>query len=221
MKRFDPGRCSYGLRPDDTPADPLRDAAHRPAAPRPPTGALDNWVRLQDEYECFYFVVDWHALTTDYADPEALRGNVLEVATDWLAAGLDPAKSTLFIQSLVPEHAELHLLFSMVEPVTWLERVPTYKEKQEQLGEKDLSTYGFLGYPLLQSADILIYKADAVPVGDDQAPHIELTREVARRFNHIYGPVFPEPKTLLTADPEHAGHGRAQDVEVVRQRRST
>ena len=169
------------------------------------TGALDNWVRLMDTYECFFAIVDWHALTTDYADPKDVRDNVLEVATDWLAAGLDPARSTLFIQSLVPEHAELHLLLSMIIPVPWLERVPSYKEQQNQLAEKDLSTYGFLGYPLLQSADIMIYKADAVPVGEDQAPHIELTREVVRRFNHFYGPVFPEPKTLLTEVPRVPG----------------
>jgi len=169
------------------------------------TGALDNWVRLMDTYECFFAIVDWHALTTDYADPKDVRENVLEVATDWLAAGLDPARSTLFIQSLVPEHAELHLLLSMVVPVPWLERVPSYKDQQNQLSEKDLSTYGFLGYPLLQSADIMIYKADAVPVGEDQAPHIELTREVVRRFNHFYGPVFPEPKTLLTEVPRVPG----------------
>jgi tryptophanyl-tRNA synthetase len=169
------------------------------------TGALDNWVRLQDEYDCFYVVVDWHALTTDYADPSGIRGNVIEVATDWLAAGLDPERSTLFIQSLVPEHAELHLMLSMVTPLSWLERVPTYKEQQQNLQEKDLSTYGFLGYPLLQSADIIIYKADAVPVGEDQAPHVEMTREVVRRFNHLYGPVFPEPKTLLTATPRVPG----------------
>jgi len=169
------------------------------------TGALDNWVRLMDTYECFFAIVDWHALTTDYADPRDVRENVLEVATDWLAAGLDPSRSTLFVQSLVPEHAELHLLLSMIVPVPWLERVPSYKEQQAQLAEKDLSTYGFLGYPLLQSADIMIYKADAVPVGEDQAPHIELTREVVRRFNHFYGPVFPEPKTLLTEVPRVPG----------------
>jgi tryptophanyl-tRNA synthetase len=158
-----------------------------------------------DTYECFFAIVDWHALTTDYADPKDVRENVLEVATDWLAAGLDPARSTLFVQSLVPEHAELHLLLSMIVPVPWLERVPSYKEQQTQLAEKDLSTYGFLGYPLLQSADIMIYKADAVPVGEDQAPHVELAREVVRRFNHFYGPVFPEPKTLLTEVPRVPG----------------
>jgi tryptophanyl-tRNA synthetase len=150
-------------------------------------------------------VVDWHALTTDYANPAEIRQNILEVTVDWLAAGLDPQRSTLFIQSLVPEHAELHLLLSMVTPVSWLERVPSYKEQQQQIQEKDLSTYGFLGYPLLQSADIMIYKADAVPVGEDQAPHIELTREVVRRFNHLYGGVFPEPKTLLTPVPRIPG----------------
>ena len=161
-------------------------------------GALDNWVRLQDTYDCFFSIVDWHSLTTDYADPSGIHESVLEVATDWLAAGLDPERSTLFIQSLVPEHAELHLLLSMVVPVPWLERVPTYKEQQQQLTGKDLSTYGFLGYPLLQTADIIIYKADAVPVGEDQAPHVELTREIVRRFNNFYGEVFPEPRTLLT-----------------------
>jgi len=161
-------------------------------------GALENWVRLQDTYTCFFAIVDWHSLTTDYADPTSIRENILEVACDWLAAGLDPARSTLFIQSQVKEHAELHLLLSMVTPVPWLERVPTYKEQQKQLSEKDLSTYGFLGYPLLQTADIIIYKADAVPVGEDQAAHVELTREVVRRFNRLYGPVFPEPQTLHT-----------------------
>ncbi len=169
------------------------------------TGALDNWVRLQDGYDCFYCVVDWHALTTDYASPGAIRENILEVATDWLAAGLDPARSVIFIQSHVPEHAELHLLLSMTTPLSWLERVPTYKDQQQQLQDRDLSTYGFLGYPLLQTADIAIYKADAVPVGEDQAPHIELTREIVRRFNHMYGPVLPEPKTLLTATPRVPG----------------
>jgi tryptophanyl-tRNA synthetase len=161
-------------------------------------GALDNWVRLQDTYDCFFTIVDWHSLTTDYADTSAIRENVLEVAIDWLAAGLDPARSVLFVQSHVKEHAELHLLLSMITPVGWLERVPTYKEQQQQITDKDLSTYGFLGYPVLQTADIVIYKADAVPVGEDQAAHVELCREIVRRFNHLYGPVFPEPKTLLT-----------------------
>ena len=181
-------------------------------------GALENWVRLQDAYECFFIVADWHALTTDYADPGAVRENVLEVATDWLAAGLDPARSTLFIQSLVPQHAELHLLLSMIMPVPWLERVPTYKEQQQELTGKDLSTYGFLGYPLLQTADIIVYKADAVPVGEDQVPHVELTREIVRRFNNLYGEVFPEPKTAAHRGEAHPGHRRPQDVEVLRQR---
>jgi tryptophanyl-tRNA synthetase len=161
-------------------------------------GALENWVSLQERYECFFFIADWHSLTSDYADPSAIRENVIDVATDWLAAGLDPARSTLFIQSLVPQHAELHLLLSMIVPAPWLERVPTYKEQQQQLSDKDLSTYGFLGYPLLQTADIIIYKADAVPVGEDQVPHIEIAREIVRRFNNFYGDVFPEPQTLLT-----------------------
>jgi tryptophanyl-tRNA synthetase len=169
------------------------------------TGALDNWVPLQDRYDCFYCIVDWHALTTDYADPSKIRENILEVAVDWLAAGLDPARSALFVQSEVKEHAELHLLLSMVVPVPWLERVPTYKEQQQNLKDRDLSTYGFLGYPLLQTADIVVYKADAVPVGEDQAPHIELSREVVRRFNNFYGPVFPEPQTLLTPTPRMPG----------------
>ena len=143
-------------------------------------------------------IADWHSLTTDYADPSEVRENGLDVATDWLAAGLDPQRSTLFIQSLVPQHAELHLLLSMIVPVPWLERVPTYKEQQQNLSGKDLSTYGFLGYPLLQAADIIVYKADAVPVGEDQAPHVEITREIVRRFNNLYGEVFPEPATVLT-----------------------
>jgi len=164
-------------------------------------GALDNWVRMQDEYECFFEVADWHALTTDYADTSRMKENSLEVALDWLAAGLDPKKSVIFIQSHVPAHAELHLLFSMITPLGWLERVPSYKEQQENIKGKDLGTYGFLGYPCLQAADILIYKADVVPVGEDQVAHVELTREIARRFNGFYGKsgdVFPEPKALLT-----------------------
>jgi tryptophanyl-tRNA synthetase len=149
-------------------------------------GALVNWVRMQDEYDCFFFIADWHALTTDYADPSRLKENSVEVLLDWLAAGLDPAKCVMFIQSHVPAHAELHLLFSMITPLGWLERVPTYKEQKENIKEKDLGTYGFLGYPVLQSADILIYKADVVPVGEDQVAHVELTREIARRFNGFY-----------------------------------
>jgi tryptophanyl-tRNA synthetase len=164
-------------------------------------GALQNWVRMQDEYECFFCVADWHALTTDYADTSHIKENSLEVALDWLAAGLDPEKSVIFIQSHVLAHAELHLLFSMITPLGWLERVPTYKEQRENIKDKDLGTYGFLGYPVLQAADILIYKADCVPVGEDQVAHVELTREIARRFNGFYGrpkDVFPEPQALLT-----------------------
>jgi len=168
-------------------------------------GALANWAAMQDEFETYYCIVDWHALTTDYADPSAIEKNTLEVAIDWLCAGLDPERSTLFVQSHVPEHAELHLLLSMVVPLPWLERVPTYKEQMEQLADKDLHTYGFLGYPVLQTADILVYKADVVPVGADQQPHVELTREIARRFNNFYGPVFPEPLTKLTPTPKLPG----------------
>lgn len=157
-------------------------------------GVLKNWIRLQREYECLFFVADWHALTTHYDTPEVIEDNVWEMVIDWLAAGVDPSSATIFIQSRVPEHAELFTLLSMITPLGWLERVPTYKDQQEKLAHKDLSTFGFLGYPLLQSADILIYKATQVPVGDDQIPHIEFTREIARRFNHIYGrePGFEE-----------------------------
>jgi tryptophanyl-tRNA synthetase len=150
-------------------------------------GVLKNWIKLQHEHQCLFFVADWHALTTHYDAPEIIEDNVWDMLIDWLAAGVDPAQATLFIQSRVREHAELHLLMSMITPLGWLERVPTYKDQQEKLSEKDLSTYGFLGYPLLQSADILIYRANLVPVGDDQVPHIEFTREIARRFNHIFG----------------------------------
>ena len=149
-------------------------------------GVLENWLKLQHEYQCLFFVADWHALTTHYDSPEVIEDNVWDMLIDWLAAGVDPSQATLFIQSKVPEHAELHLLMSMMTPLGWLERVPTYKDQQEKLSEKDLSTYGFLGYPLLQSADILIYRANLVPVGEDQVAHIEFTREIARRFNHIY-----------------------------------
>jgi tryptophanyl-tRNA synthetase len=157
-------------------------------------GVLKNWVRLQAEYECLFFVADWHALTTHYDDPSVIRQSTWDMVIDWLAAGIDPSSATLFIQSRVPEHAELHLLLSMCTPLGWLERVPTYKDQQDKLSDKDLATYGFLGYPLLQSADILIYRAGQVPVGEDQVPHVELTREVARRFNHLYGrePDFEE-----------------------------
>jgi tryptophanyl-tRNA synthetase len=157
-------------------------------------GALKNWVRLQSEYPCFFFVADWHALTTHYDTPEVIEENVWEMVIDWLASGVDPAQATLFIQSRIPEHAELHALLAMITPLGWLERVPTYKDQQEKLADKDLATYGFLGYPLLQSADVLIYRAKYVPVGEDQVPHVEFTREVARRFNHLYGrePGFEE-----------------------------
>ncbi len=150
-------------------------------------GVLKNWVKLQAEYPCLYFVADWHALTTDYEKPGDITRSAQEMVVDWLAAGVDPSQATLFVQSLVPEHAELHLLLSMMAPLGWLERVPTYKDQQQKLGDKDLTTYGFLGYPLLQAADILIYRAQYVPVGEDQVPHVEFTREVARRFNHLYG----------------------------------
>jgi tryptophanyl-tRNA synthetase len=173
-------------------------------------GALDNWLRLQDRYECYFFVADWHALTTDYADTSKIKRNSLEVAIDWLAAGLDPERCTMFIQSHVPQHAELHLLFSMITPLGWLERVPTYKEQRENIQDKDLATYGFLGYPVLQAADILMYQAHYVPVGEDQVAHIELTREIARRFNQFYPGrrrtyVFPEPQALLTPSPKLPG----------------
>lgn len=167
-------------------------------------GVLKNWLRLQNEYPCLFFVADWHALTTQYDDPQGIVSSSWDMVIDWLAAGVDPARATLFIQSQVPEHAELHLLLSMMAPLGWLERVPTYKDQQEKLENKDLSTYGFLGYPLLQSADILIYRADKVPVGEDQVPHIEFSREIARRFNHLYGRkgtgkmILVEPGALLT-----------------------
>lgn len=161
-------------------------------------GALQNWVRLQDEYECFFMIADWHALTTLYQDPSALRENTRQVALDFLAAGLDPEKSVIFVQSSVREHAELHLLYSMMTPLGWLERVPTYKEKLRELEEREISTYGLLGYPVLQAADITIYRANYVPVGKDQEHHIELTREIVRRFNSLYGELFPEPQALFT-----------------------
>jgi tryptophanyl-tRNA synthetase len=161
-------------------------------------GALANWVRMQDEYDCFFFIADWHALTTDYADTSHIKENSVDVLLDWLAAGLDPERCVMFIQSHVPAHAELHLLLSMITPLGWLERVPTYKEQKENIKEKDLGTYGFLGYPVLQSADILIYKADVVPVGEDQVAHVELTREIARRFNQLY-PITVETSKLTPA----------------------
>ncbi len=169
-------------------------------------GALENWKALQEDYDCFFFVADWHALSTNYADTSRIREFVRELLIDWLAAGIDPKRSTVFIQSHIPEHAVLHLLLSMMVPVSWLERNPTYKEKQDEIKEKDLSTYGFLGYPVLQAADILLYKPDFVPVGKDQLPHLELTRELARRFNDIYKKsVFPEPKEHLTKFPKVLG----------------
>ncbi len=184
-------------------------------------GALANWVKLQEEYECYFFIADWHALTTDYGDTSLIVSNLKEVMLDYLAAGLDPERSVIFLQSLVPQHAELHLLLSMITSLGWLERVPSYKEQQENLVGRDLTTYGFLGYPLLQSADILLYQPDFVPVGQDQAAHVELTREVARRFNGFYpkargladvgggakaeAQVFPEPKVLLTPSPKLPG----------------
>jgi tryptophanyl-tRNA synthetase len=168
-------------------------------------GALNNWASLQEQYDCFYFVADWHALTSDYANTSEIVANAYDMAADWIAAGLDPARSTLFIQSLVPEHAELYLLLSMTIPIPWLERVPTYKEQMEQLSEKDLSTLGFLGYPLLQTADIVIYNAHFVPVGEDQVPHLELSREIVRRFQNFYGELFVEPQPLLTTFPRLPG----------------
>lgn len=161
-------------------------------------GALENWVRLQDQYNCYFFVADWHALTTGYDSTEVIIPNTYEMVADFLAAGLDPDKCAIFRQSDVKEHAELHLLMSMITPLSWLERCPTYKDMIQQLSNKDINSYGFLGYPALMSCDILMYKADAVPVGEDQLPHLEFTREMVRRFNHLYGPVFPEPKALMT-----------------------
>jgi tryptophanyl-tRNA synthetase len=172
-------------------------------------GALANWVKMQDQYDCSFFLADWHALTTDYADTSKVKENSLEVTLDWLAAGLDPEKCLIFAQSHVPQHAELHLLFSMVTPLGWLERVPTYKEQRENIADKDLGTYGFLGYPVLQAADILVHKGEVVPVGEDQVAHVELTREISRRFNQFYKlkgePVFPEPQALLTPTPKLPG----------------
>ncbi|HWP34417.1 MAG TPA: tryptophan--tRNA ligase [Thermodesulfobacteriota bacterium] len=168
-------------------------------------GALKQWVELQDRYECYFCIVDWHAMMSEYADPSAIRANVREVLLDWLAAGLDPERSVLFVQSAVPEHAELHLLFSAITPLGWLERNPTYKEQLRELTTRDIHTYGYLGYPVLQAADICMYKADLVPVGIDQAAHLELTREIVRRFNSLYGPVFPEPQTLLSETPKVPG----------------
>jgi tryptophanyl-tRNA synthetase len=168
-------------------------------------GALDNWVKLQAEYDCFYFVADWHALTSGYADTSEVVDCALDNVADWIGAGLDPERSTMFVQSMVPEHAELYLLLQMVTPIPWLERVPTYKEQIEQLAERDLSSIGFLGYPLLQTADVIIYNAHFVPVGEDQVPHLEMSREVVRRFHNFYGEVFVEPQAMLTPTPRLPG----------------
>lgn len=168
-------------------------------------GVLANWTKLQEQYDCYYFVADWHALTSEYADPTKIKGFVPGLVLDWVASGLDPEKCVIFQQSKVKAHAELHLLLSMITPLGWLERCPTYKEQKEQLAAKDLNTYGFLGYPVLQAADILIYRPYAVPVGQDQLPHLELTREIARRFNHLNGDFFPEPKAELTESPKLPG----------------
>ena len=171
-------------------------------------GALANWVKLQDEYECFYFIADWHALTSDYEDTAQVHAYTREIIIDWLSAGLTPEKSTFFVQSQIKEHAELFLILGMITPVPWLERNPTYKEQIDQISNKDLSNFGFLGYPILQAADIIMYKPYGVPVGVDQAPHVEITREIARRFNHFYGNVFPEPELILTKTPKILGIDR-------------
>jgi tryptophanyl-tRNA synthetase len=168
-------------------------------------GALKNWVRLQERYRCYFFVADWHALTTDYANTKGIRGSGVEMAADWLSVGLDPKRCVIFRQSDIKEHAELHLILSMIVPVPWLERNPTYKEQVQELKDRDLSNYGFLGYPVLQAADIIMYKGNKVPVGVDQAPHVELTREIVRRFNQVYTPIFPEPEVLLTQIPKVPG----------------
>jgi tryptophanyl-tRNA synthetase len=168
-------------------------------------GAMRNWVRLQDEYNCFYSLVTWHALSSEYQNSKAIKGFTFEVAVDLLSIGLDPKKCVLFVQSEVKEHAELHLLLSMITPLPWVERVPTFKDMQKELADRDINTYGYLGYPVLQAADILIYKADIVPVGEDQVAHLELSREICRRFNRFFGEVFPEPQALLTETPWLAG----------------
>ena len=171
-------------------------------------GALNNWKRLQEEYDCFYFIADWHALTSEYSNTDIIGESIYDIIIDWVSVGLDPEVSTFFIQSHIKEHAELYLLFAMITPLPWLERNPTYKEQLKELTQKDVYTYGFLGYPVLQAADILMYKANGVPVGEDQAPHVELTREIARRFNHLYGPIFPEPETLLAPTSKLLGIDR-------------
>lgn len=168
-------------------------------------GVLANWLELQKEYECFFFAADWHSLTTEYADTSGIRESIRDMVLDWIAFGIDPEKSTIFCQSAVHQHAELNLILSMITPVSWLERNPTYKEMQENLAAKDLSTFGFLGYPVLMAADIILYRATRVPVGHDQLPHLEITREITRRFNYLYGEVFPEPAALLTESPKVLG----------------
>ncbi len=193
MTATKPGRVLSGLRPTGR-----IHLGHL-------VGALNNWIELQHKYECYFFVADWHALTTHYADTSQLQQFIQDSVADYLAVGLDPSKAVLFQQSHVPQHAELHLLLSFITPLGWLERVPTYKELRANIQDKDLGTYGFLGYPVLQSSDILIYQANHVPVGEDQVSHIELTREICRRFQHIYGEVFPEPQPLLTRTPRLPG----------------
>lgn len=168
-------------------------------------GTLRNWVALQETHDCYFFAADWHALTSEYEDPRSVAANTLDAFADWIAAGVDPERSVVFVQSMVPEHAELHLLLSMITPLGWLERVPTYKEQLREIEARDLSTYGFLGYPVLQTADIILYRAHVVPVGEDQASHLEISREIARRFNSLYGEVFPEPKALFTPTPKVPG----------------
>lgn len=171
-------------------------------------GALNNWCSLQKDYQCFYFIADWHALTSEYEHPEIIKESINDVLIDWIAIGLDPEESVIFVQSSIEEHAELHLIFSMITPLSWLERNPTYKEQLKEMAQKNLYTYGFLGYPVLQAADILMYKAHGVPVGEDQSPHVELTREIARRFNHFYSNIFPLPETLLTPEAKILGTDR-------------
>jgi len=168
-------------------------------------GTLRNWVDLQDRHDCYFFAADWHALTSEYADPSAVAENTVDALADWIAAGIDPQRAVVFVQSMVPEHAELHLILSMITPLGWLERVPTYKDQIREVENRDLATYGFLGYPVLQTADIIVYRAHLVPVGEDQASHLEISREITRRFNSLYSPVFPEPKALFTPTPKVPG----------------
>ncbi len=168
-------------------------------------GVIENWIKMQERFDCYFFVADWHSLTTEYSDTAGIRDNIREMTLDWLAFGVDPEKCVIFRQSLVPQHAELNLVLSMITPLSWLERCPTYKEMQENLDARDLATFGFLGYPVLMAADIILYKAALVPVGHDQLPHLEVTREIARRFNHLYGQVFPEPEAYLTETPKLPG----------------